>query len=139
QWQPEALPATRKVREVEATLDLVTTGHGGSTTRYGLEHGGYAVEFATNRADGRNETFCRIHLRPLTDTSQVWQVDQVEMSDAAGNTPRSMGMTWTGPDLVGFSPGLWTNEAAWKLRFVIKRTQGFAPGELMVFKNVPLG
>jgi hypothetical protein len=40
---------------------------------------------------------------------------------------------------VRFSPGLWTNESAWRLAFEIKRTSGFQPGEQFSFLQVPLG
>ena len=140
QWQPGTLPATNKVGDVEATLKQVSTGHGGNTSYIGLRDGGHAMEFSTNRDDGRNLTGCQLQLQSLTDTNQIWQVDHVELSDATGNVLPSTGMTWggKGDDVFGFSPGLWTNEFAWKLRCEIKRTQGFAPGELLTFKNVPL-
>jgi hypothetical protein len=38
-----------------------------------------------------------------------------------------------------FAPGLWTNEAAWKIRCEIRRAKGFTPGELFTFSNVPVG
>jgi hypothetical protein len=140
QWQPETLPATKKVGDVEATLVQISTGHGGNTSFFGLRDGGHAVEFSTNRDDGRNVTGCCLQLRTPTDTNQIWQVDHVELSDATGNVLPSTGMSWGGPgdDVFGFSPGLWTNEATWKLRCEIKRTKGFTPGELFTFKNVPL-
>jgi hypothetical protein len=140
QWQPEALPATKRVGDVEATLEQVITGVGNNMSESSLPGGGFAIEFETNREVGQIETACCLHLRPLADTNQAWLVDHVELSDATGNVIRSAGMTWSGDgEVFGFSPGLWTNEAAWKLRCEIKRTKGFAPGELFTFKNVPLG
>ncbi len=139
QWQPEALPATKKVGDVEATLIQVTTGIGNNMSYSWLPDGGHFVSFGTNRDDGRNETGCRLQLWSLTDTNQVWRVDHVELSDATGNVIPNTGMSWGGEDDVfSFNPGLWTNESAWKLRCEIKRTKGFAPAEIFTFKNVPL-
>jgi hypothetical protein len=140
QWQPETLPATRRVGDVEATLHQFSTGHGIGMSQVSGRDGGYAIEFGTNRDGGQNENACRLDLRPLADTNQVWQVDHVELSDATGNVIQSSGMSWTGAGngVFGFNPGLWTNEAAWKLRCEIKRTRGFAPSEMLSFKNVPL-
>jgi hypothetical protein len=64
-----------------------------------------------------------------------------ELSDAAGNRLHSSATSWGGEteDFFGFEPGLWPSENAWKLKCEIKRIRGFAPEELLVFKDVPLG
>ena len=33
---------------------------------------------------------------------------------------------------------LWPDEAAWRLRLELKRTRGYAPGETVTFRNVPV-
>ena len=141
QWQPELLPETKRAGDVEATLVQVGTGlEGVGVTRPGLAGRDYAIEFGTNRYGGRNETACLLRLRSLADGSQVWQVDHVELSDATGNLIKSGNMSsWSAGDVFEFSPGLWTSEAAWKMRVEIRRNQGFAPVELFTFRNVPLG
>ena len=140
QWQPEALPASKRVGDVAATLEQFRTGLGNNMGESWLQDGRQVIEFETNREGGQNETACLLRLRPLTDTNQVWQVDHVELSDATGNVLPSSGMSWTGSgEVFGFSPGLWINEAVWKLRCEIKRTRGFVPDELFTFEKVPLG
>jgi hypothetical protein len=140
QWQPEALPASKRVGDVAATLEQFRTGLGNNMGESWLQDGRQVIEFETNREGGQNETACLLRLRPLTDTNQVWQVDHVELSDATGNVLPSSGMTWGGAgEVFGFSPGLWINEAVWKLRCEIKRTRGFVPDELFTFEKVPLG
>jgi hypothetical protein len=141
EWQPEALPATKRAGDVEATLDQFSTGHGGNMSYYPLKGGGTGVEFGTNREGGQNESGLVIRLRSLTDPNQEWRVDHVVLNDATGNSMASGNTTWSGGEVgaFGFSPGLWTNEEAWKLRCEIKRTKGFGPEELLTFKNVPLG
>jgi hypothetical protein len=140
QWNAETLPVTRRTGDVEATLERVSTGHGGNSSYSTLADGSHAIAYNTNREDGRNDTACLLHLRSLSDTNQSWQVEQVALSDATGNAIRSMTISWSGSgdDVFDFGPGLWTGEAAWKMRCEIKRTRGFAPGELFTFKNVPL-
>ncbi|HXC98854.1 MAG TPA: hypothetical protein VN048_05900 [Verrucomicrobiae bacterium] len=139
QWQPETLPATKMVGDVKATLIQVTTGLGNDMSYSPLPDGGHVVTFSTNHDDGRNETGCCLLLRSPTDSSQIWQVDHVELSDATGNVLRSTSMSSGGADdIFSFGPSLWTNESAWKLRCEIKRTKGFAAGELFTFKNVPV-
>jgi hypothetical protein len=167
-WQPEALPATRRAGEVAVTLDKVSTGHDGNTSYRSVEGGGEVIQFGTNRADGRNETVCAVHLHSLTNTNEVWVVADEEVSDATGNRARNMTLGWgssedgyfalrTGWGRWGrwwrarrgigssedgyftFGPGLWPNESAWKLRCEIKRAKGFAAGETFSFRDVPLG
>jgi hypothetical protein len=139
QWQPETLPATKRFGDVEATLTHFNTGLGNNMGYAGLPGGGHAVTFDTNHDDGRNQSGCRLQLRSLTDSNQIWLVDHVELSDATGNALRSTSMSsGGGDDVFLFGPALWTNESAWKLRCEIKRSQGFAPGELFSFKNVPV-
>lgn len=70
-------------------------------------------------------------------TNETWAMFNTDLSDATGNkitaTSRS-GMT----DRMAFSPILWPDEAAWKLRLHVKRKTGFAPHEFLTFSNVPL-
>jgi hypothetical protein len=68
-------------------------------------------------------------------------VFDAELSDATGNRLHCTGTSWggEGEDYFAFEPGLWPTENAWKLKCEIKRTRGFAPEELLTFKDVPLG
>jgi hypothetical protein len=139
-WKPEALPVTRRAGDVEATLEQFRTGQGSDMSHTAMDGGGGVVEFKRGTWNAGNETAFRLQLRSLAGTNQVWRVDHVEVSDATGNMLQSMGMSWgtPGEDVYGFNPGLWTNEAAWKLRCEIKRTAGFGTNELLTFEKVPL-
>jgi hypothetical protein len=141
QWQPEPLPATRQAGEVTVTLDKASTGHDQNTTYKSSNGGGRVVEFTTNRLDGQNRTVCAIHVHSLTNTNEVWLVANEEVSDATGNKAGNTSLGWgTYEDgYFTFEPGLWPSESAWKLRCEIKRAKGFAPTEMVSFRNVPLG
>ena len=141
QWQPEPLPATRRVDDVAVTLEKLSTGHDQNAS-IGADLSGHAIhEFGTNRVDGQNMTVCFIRLQPLTNSNQVWCVAGEEVSDATGNKApsTSLGSGSLEESYFSFEPGLWPSESAWKLRCEIKRTRGFDPGETSVFRNIPLG
>jgi hypothetical protein len=141
QWQPEPLPATRQAGDVAVTMKKLSTGHDNSRGQRDLKGGGRAIGFGTNRLDGQNMTVCAAHLRSLRNTNEAWVVTNEEVSDATGNKARNRSVGWGSHEdgYFTFAPGLWTNEAAWKLRCEIKRAQGFAPSETFVFRDVPLG
>ena len=140
-WQPEPLPATRRSGDVVVTLDKLSTGHDGNSSSSSLPGGGSATEFGALGVDGRNVTVCAIHLHSLTNSNEVWMVAGEEVSDATGNRMRntSLGLGGSEDGYFTFGPSLWTNESAWKLRCEIKRSKGFTPGEIFVFRDVPLG
>jgi hypothetical protein len=141
QWQPEPLPATRRVDDVTLTLEKVSTGHDQNSSIRADRNGHVIHEFGTNRVDGQNLTFCFIRLQPLANTNQVWCVAGEEVSDATGNKARNKSFGWGSLEesYFNFEPSLWPNEAAWKLRCEIKRVRGVGPGETFVFHDIPLG
>lgn len=141
QWQAEPLPVTNRAGDVEATLLGLETGHDANTSARPGRRGRLVVTYGTARRDGQNHTAVDLKLRPLANTNEIWQVIGVEFSDATGNSGHSTGMSWSGGDNSAFSfqPGLWPTEAAWKVKLEIKRSEGFQPEEMFVFKNVPLG
>src|SRR5207237_3557421 len=110
------------------------------TPRTAHKDGRVEITRGTNRLDGRNWSGIDILVRPLTHTNEVWRGNGVEVSDATGNVAQNSSISW-GDESAGFSfqPSLWPEEKAWKLKLEIKRTRGFRPNELLVFKNVPLG
>jgi hypothetical protein len=115
EWEPEPLPAKKVTSEFEVTLLAVHAGN--------------------------DDT--RVDLRiPAPAGGLAWQIVGVESSDATGNSVHNFPMNWSGRgNDIGFSlqSGLWPSEKAWKLKFEIARTTGFAPDTLLTFKNVPLG
>jgi hypothetical protein len=141
QWQPETLPATRRVEDVAVTLEKVSTGHDQNSSVRADSNGRVSHEFGTNRVDGQNSTFCFIRLLPLTNTNQVWCVAGDEVSDATGNKARNTSLGWGSFEegYFSFEPGLWPRESAWKLRCEIKRVRGFDPGDTFVFRDIPFG
>jgi hypothetical protein len=138
-WTPEKLPATKQAGDLGVTLLSVSTGLNNNTSARALAGGGMVTTRGTNRLDGRNETAVELKFQPAR-TNEVWQVTSVKVSDATSNDVVSMSMNWSGNgDEFAFEPGLWPDEAAWKLKLFLKRTEGFTPEELIVFKGVPLG
>ena len=132
QWTPESLPTTKRVGDVEATLERLSTGHDSARSQRSVDGGGSIIEFGANGLGGRNHTVCLIRLRSLTDTNQVWQVAGEDLSDATGNSIHNttFGLGGPGDDYFSFEPGLWTNESAWRIKCEIKRVKGFAPEEM---------
>lgn len=141
QWTPEPLPATKRIGDVAVTLEKLSTGHDNNSAHHTLKGGGTGISFGTNRTDGQNTTVVMMRMRSLTDTNQVWRVAGEEISDATGNTVRNGSMSYGSYNdgYFTFSPGLWTNEAAWKIRCEIKRAEGFTSAEQFTFHDVPLG
>lgn len=141
QWQAEPLPATKRAGDAEVTLLGFETGHDNSSTSSSRRDGSSVITYGTNRLDGENNTVMQLKLRPLMNTNEIWQVAGVEVSDSTGNSTHNSGMSsWGGNNAnFSFTPGLWPIEAAWKLKVEIKRSEGFRPEEIFMFKNVPLG
>jgi hypothetical protein len=140
EWQPEALPATKRAADVEVTLLDVRTGYDSTARTQYRKGGGSETTRGTNRLDGANNTEVKLRIRSLADTNQIWKAVGVQVSDATGNTMHSSGMSWNGigPNFA-FSPGLWPSERTWKLKLEIKQAEGFTPEKLFTVKNVPLG
>jgi hypothetical protein len=140
EWQPEALPATKRAADVEVTLMDVRTGYDNTTTNRPRKGGGIQTIHGTNRLDGANNTEVNLRIRSLTDSNQIWKAVGVQISDATGNDTHNSGISWydLGPSFA-FSPGLWPSEKTWKLKLEIKQAEGFSPEKLFTFKNVPLG
>lgn len=140
-WTPETLPATKRVGELEVTLNKVSAGHGDSTLHRSGPGNTRVIEFGTNSPTSRGMCVCLLSVRSVSDSNGVWRVALVRVSDATGNSVRSTSMSWGGDDepFFTFRPGLWPSEAAWKLACELKRSKGYGPGELLTFRNVPLG
>ena len=126
---------------MEATLEKLTTGHDNNTSVRGLGDGSVVTEFGAHRGGNRNNTVCFLRLRSLSDSNQMWTVATEEASDATGNRIHNTSLGWGGitDGYFTFEPGLWTNEAAWKIKCDLKRVKGFAPDETITFREVPLG
>jgi len=138
QWTPEPLPATKLASDVEVTLHQVITGVSEEIRPTQLADRRRIIELAERREGEANENVCRMTLRSLLNTNEVWCLGGVTVSDATGN--RITNRTLERQDsYFTFTPGLWTNEAAWKLSCKLKRVEGFLPEEQFTFSLVPLG
>ena len=140
EWEPDPLPATNRAGDLEVTLTRFHTGHGTRTTYRTLPNGNSIVEHSTQRDDGRNYSAANLEMRSLYHTNEIWQIANVEVSDATGNSVKNSSMSQGSPDQgISFMPSLWPSERAWKLDLEVKRAAGFAPDELFVFHDVSLG
>jgi hypothetical protein len=141
-WHPESLPATKPAGDVEATLHRVIANASQVSGARRQPDGRLSVDVRPAGTDQIPNNLCHVSLRSLISSNIDWRVASVEASDATGNRIRGGNFSWSGEGknlFVSFSPGLWTNESAWKLAFEIKRTSGFQPGEQFTFLQVPLG
>lgn len=141
QWNPEALPSTKRVGDIEVTMRRVSAGHGDVTSHKTGPGNTRIIEFGTNSSTSRGMCVCLLGARSLSDSNKVWRVASVRISDATGNSAKTTSMSWGGDDepYFTFRPGLWPGESAWKLECELKRSKGYGLDELITFRNVPLG
>ncbi|HEU5070307.1 MAG TPA: hypothetical protein VFV96_07830 [Verrucomicrobiae bacterium] len=141
QWEPEPLPSTKRIGDLEATLNQLSTGHGHNVNYTALAGDRREIKFNDNPGNGDNNTICLLQLRSLTRSNEVWRVAGVEVSDATGNKVAANTLGWGGYNegYFTFAPGLWPDEAAWQLDCELKRAEGFTPAEEFTFLAVPLG
>ena len=152
QWKPEPLPAVKKAGDLEVRLEKIMTGvveFGGQTRKYHPAQGG---ENAVTLFDAM--------IHSPRGTNEQWIIQSAQLSDATGNVLQRfegiidyLGRPAQLSDATGkVLPGLfyeygyrhaitgtlWPDEAAWRLRLELKRTRGYAPGETVTFRNVPV-
>lgn len=140
QWQPGTLPAVQRAGDLEVTLLRFRTGHNNNTVQRSGPDGRVVVEYGAPPQDGRNYSVGAVEFRPLRDTNESWSVAGVEVADATGNRARQTSLSQDGGGRsFAFTPSLWPDEAAWRLRLELKKKGGFAPAEILVVKGVPLG
>lgn len=139
-WQAESLPATKRAGDLEVTISKLETGHDKWVLMSPSAADGGEVNAGTNRLIRGNYTLVRLKARSLTQTNEAWEVSSAELSDATGNRVTSRDSVYSADHTAfAFSPSLWPGEPAWKLKLRLKRTQGYHPQEIFVFKDVPLG
>lgn len=141
QWEAETLPSTKRVGDVEVTLASFTTGLGSWHGTRNIPDGGRELLLDTKRQEGRNFSVFVAYARSLVETNQTWRVKDVVLSDATGNRleARMKSDPYENDGWDYFEHALWTNEHAWKVDLEVIRVGGFAPEELLTFRNVPLG
>ena len=138
-WTPETLPVTRRAGDLEVTLESFSTGHNNNTTAGPGAGGRTVVEHGLKDEGGENYSAGHVQLRSLSHPNQAWAVAGVTLFDATGNQARNANLSTGDRQSFAFSPSPGPDEAAWRLRLEVKKTEGFAADELLVFKAVPLG
>ena len=144
EWQPETLPATKRVGDVEVTLLGLHTGYHTMIPEIRSDSN-QTVEIKERFPDPTVgvRTVVDPRVRSLSNTNAAWNVWAVQAADATGNQADVNGSIWAcgNGDAGGsiFYPGLWPAEKAWKVKLMIKQVKGLSPEKLFSFKNVPLG
>jgi hypothetical protein len=139
EWKPEPLPITKRVDDLEVTLERVHTrlkwnDDGEAPTN------SHTLEFTPNSLDSTSTTICALRLSPAGNTNEIWRVASVTTSDATGNqVTDAMLFADKTAGYIEFSNALWAGEAAWKLNFELTRAAGLRTNEQFTFRNVPLG
>lgn len=131
QWVPEALPITKSDGDLKVELVKFVTGLTWSKQprpATGNERAGTQMEFRVLK-DGK--------------TNHGWRAATVEIADATGNrwTPHPIETIeqWDdGQETLWVDQGLWSGEAAWKLRVEYVRAWDFDPAETVKFRDVPI-
>ena len=148
QWTPEQLPAVKKAGDLEVRLDDLKAG-----TRLGgapviMPNGSIVKPYDP-------ATKFDFSVRSSRGTNEVWVLESAELSDATGNVLRNTATSFSSTMMAfaGYNPPqqfdwaaysedisgtLWPDEAAWRLKLEFKRASGFAPEEVVTFKNVPV-
>jgi hypothetical protein len=138
QWTPEPLPNTKKADGISVTLHAFGTGLDHSYTSTWVQNR-ELVQFKPKRQDGNNYSAFNVSFEENGQTNAPWTVANTFFADATGNEISNSSRSGSGSGIYLVSPSLWPNEAAWKLKLVVKRTANFATNDLFVFKNVPVG
>jgi hypothetical protein len=149
EWKPEPVPAVKKAGDLEVRLVKLMTGIELSGRSPVLANGKQGIGFQPAQKGIHLATLFDVLLTSARGTNEEWVVQNAELSDATGNVlafpsnHSSSGdnvspMTFSGEYRLSIPGTLWPDEAAWRLKLELKRKSGFAPDELVTFKNVPV-
>jgi hypothetical protein len=158
EWKAEPLPAVKKAGDLEVRLDDLiagaTGGHISGAKIITTAHDSWDLAYQSATKGRRTVTAFDVSFRSPRGTNEVWAVQSAELSDATGNVLRSQSFRYSSPTFFSgfFRPPesgwtgyresvvgtLWPDEAAWRLKLEVKRASGFAPDEIVTFKNVPV-
>src|SRR6185369_12077300 len=132
QWTPASVPNTQSDGDLSVTLNSFATGapspynRGGNVQKNDPMNKGVRFDFDAQQ----NE-----------HAATNWHAVRVMTSDITGNEVRG----WINPyhqngqtDGYFYQPGLWQNEAAWKVKTEFSRSSGFNDDELWTVTNVPV-
>ena len=136
-WAADPLPATVLAGDLKVTLQIFAAGLGNSSTHRAKADGEIEIAHAPVREGGEPGAFVAVDIDSPRGTNESWIMFDADLSDPDGNeigaTSRS-GMSTR----MRFHPVLWSDSSPWKLRLHLKRSKGFASGELVAFSNLPL-
>ena len=158
QWQAEPLPIVKHSGDLEVRLDALTSGHPDDGPWIVRSNGSRAVHYSPIAGGKSIQSAIDFSVRSAKGTNEIWVANRLELSDATGNvlvsssfrpewlthrlwlTQGSKGLQFAG--WIGYCETvegtLWPDEAVWRLKVELKRTNGFAPTELVTFKSVPI-
>jgi len=153
EWKPEPVPAEKKAGDLEVRLDdLIAGGQVGGTSVIKTNGSRGQPYHAASKGQDTVTRF-NFSVRSSSGTNEVWVLQSAELSDATGNVIRNTSFMSSYLAFEGHArrqltewaaytesiPGtLWPDEAAWRLKLEFKRASGFAPQEVVTFKNVPV-
>jgi hypothetical protein len=128
-WTAEPLPATKEDDDVSVMLTKLVFG---ADTSYNRNQDN--ADDPVNR--GVQATFKVLRNgKPVT----TWQPVSVVTSDATGNSVGGgPNCQWNGDeDVTTYQWGLWSDEAAWKIKLEFSQQSDFSPQELWTVQNIP--
>jgi hypothetical protein len=147
-WTPEPLPATKSAGDLEVTLTRLIAG---APVPYREGSSRAPTNDPANQCVHLDFSF-RVNGQPTTN----WQAWPVQTTDAAGNWSRGLiysypknGINPSYPDRIHptfppesdgyyYQPGLWADEAEWKVRLEFIQRFNFSDDETVTFTNLPV-
>ena len=136
-WSPEPDPMVKNAGDLTVRLrDFVTGVNDHRTQRRGAD-GQMESVYKVAAINKELESMVFVDFESPRGTNETWIMFNADLSDALGNkigAGSRSGMT----DRMQFSPVLWPDEDAWKLRLHVKRKSGFLPSEMLTISKVPL-
>ena len=136
-WTPEQGPVVKLAGDVKVTLEDFATGIGNQRSNRKTPNGFNETVYQAAAPGKEPHSIVNVDFQSPKGTNETWVLFDSDLSDALGNQVRAKSRSGMS-DMLRFSPVLWPDESAWKLRLHLKRKAGFLPGELITFSNVPL-
>jgi hypothetical protein len=134
EWKPEPVPAAKMAGDLEVRLEDFMTDTPVRGTSMTLTHvTTYTYSGPARQGNDVRSVFDVKFHSPRGD-KEGWMTQSAELSDATGNVLRC----GESADRIYIDGTPMPNEAAWRLKLEVKRSFGFSPEELVVFKNVPV-
>jgi hypothetical protein len=130
QWQPQTLPATKLVGDVEVRLTNCVAGISVSVAR-DLQTGKQTYICRAPVAGEAGVVHFDLDMVSTHGTNERWLAQSTVLSDATGNA-------LTNGYFISQSGTFWPDERAVRLHVELKRNAGFPAADLVTFSNLPL-